>query len=392
MKLGDVKHVAVLGAGAMGHSIAELALLTGYTVSLYDIKDEIAEKGKSMIEWSLQKLLAKGKFTDDDYKRFMVNLSLTADFEEAVKNADLCIEAAPEIFDLKKKIFSELDDYAPRQAILTSNTSNMSITEIAAETRRPEKVAGTHFFNPPVIMPMVEIVTGEKTSRETIDILVHFMKTAGKKTILSRDSPGFICNRIMAPHLLYLQLLLDRKEYLPAKIDAAVLNTGMAIGPYELVDYLGLDVVYNSLKYLEKRLSKDYAPTPTLEKLVKEKKLGKKTGEGIYKWPEGARPEIDRSDPVDFNLMELVWIQINEAAKVLEEGVGNANDIDTGIKLGFDYPQGPFEVAEVTDLAELTAFLDGIADKYGKEVFRAHQWLRDGTLMDQVRGEYYEGD
>ncbi len=386
MKIEDIKYVTVIGAGAMGHSIAQVALMSGFRVFLYDINDEIVENGKLMIDWSLKKFVDKVKISEDDYKKFLNNLTLTTNLKEAVKYADLCIEAVPEKFDLKKKIFNDLDKLAPEHAILASNTSNMSITEIGSVTQRPGKVIGMHFFNPPVLMPIIEIVIGNKTSEETLKIMTDFTKKSNKTPIFSKDSPGFICNRIIAPGTLLLNLMLDRKEYPPEKIDAAALQLGSPIGPYQLQDYLGLDVVYDSMKYLSERLSKDYTPTPTMERLMKENKLGKKTGEGIYDWGVG-KPEIDTSDPADFDMMIPMRVQINEAAKILEEGIGTANDIDTGMKLAFTNPLGPFELAENINLAELTEFLDGLADKYGKEVFRAHKWIRNGTLMEHVKGD-----
>jgi enoyl-CoA hydratase/3-hydroxyacyl-CoA dehydrogenase len=208
----------------------------------------------------------------------------------------------------------------------------------------------------------------------------------GKVSIISKDSPGFICNRVMAPSMLLIQLMLDRKEYSPTKIDAAALNMGMIMGPYELLDYIGLDIVYDSSKSFAERLSLDYSPAQTISKLVKEKKLGRKTGEGIYKWlPGGKRPIIDRSDPADFDLMDLMRVQINEAVKVLEEGIATLHDIDRGVKLHYHNPWGPFELAEQMNLGELAEFLDKLADKYGKEVFRAHKWIRDKTLLERIK-------
>ncbi|MFW9996605.1 MAG: 3-hydroxyacyl-CoA dehydrogenase NAD-binding domain-containing protein [Candidatus Odinarchaeota archaeon] len=387
MKVDDIKHVAVIGAGDMGHGIAEVALMTGYTVSMYDIKEEFVERGKSRIDWSLQKLAEKARISESDYTKFMANLTTTVDIKEAVKKADLCIEAAPENLELKKKIFADLDKYSPKHAILASNTSNMSIDDIGAATSRPEKVAGLHYFNPPVMMQLIEIVKGKKTSDETIKVLVDFTKKSTKTPVVSKDSPGFIVNRINAPTMLFLQLMLDRKEFPPEKLDRAAMDMGMRMGPYELSDFVGLDIAYHSLKYLENRLDKDYAPTPTMEKLIKENKLGKKTGEGIYKWPEVGRPEIG-DEAADFDLMDMLRVQINEAAKVLEEGIAlrGSKDIDLGMKLGMNNPFGPFEMAENADLEELTQFMDGLADKYGKEVFRAHKWIRDGTLMEHAKG------
>ena len=386
MKLDDVKHVAVIGAGDMGHGIAEVALMTGYTVSLYDIKDEFVEKGKNRIDWSLKKFVEKARITENDYDKFMKNLSITTNIEEAAKNADLCIEAAPEILDLKIEIFGKLDKFAPKHAILASNTSSMSIDEIGAATKRPEKVVGLHYFNPPVMMQLIEITKGAKTSDETIKILVDFTKKALKDPVVcKKDSPGFIANRINAPTMLWMYLMYDNKEYEPAEVDRACMNMGMRMGIYELMDFTGLDISYHLLNYFGNRLHKDYKPPASLEKLFNDKNLGKKTGSGIYEWPEVGRPEIGEK-AADFDLMNMLRVQINEAAKVLEEGLTTAKEIDIALKKGFNNPFGPMELAETTDLKELTEFLDGLADKYGKEVFRAHDWIRDGSLPDRAKG------
>ena len=314
MKIDDIKHVAVIGAGDMGHGIAQVCLMTGYTVSMYDIKDEFVEKGKSRIEWSLNKLTEKARISEKDRDTYLGKLTISTNMEEVVKNADLCVEAAPENLDLKKKIFGDLDKYAPKHAILASNTSNMSITEIGEATKRPDKVAGLHYFNPPVMMQLIEIIKGEKTSDETINVLIDLAKKSTKNPVVSKDHPGFIVNRINAITMLLIHTMLEKKEYKPEEIDAAAMIMGMRMGPYELMDFVGLDVAYHSMNYLADRLDKDYTPTPSMKKLVDAGKLGKKTGEGIYKWPETGRPDIDRDAECDFDVMDLMRVQINEAA------------------------------------------------------------------------------
>ncbi|MHA2101612.1 MAG: 3-hydroxyacyl-CoA dehydrogenase NAD-binding domain-containing protein [Candidatus Kariarchaeaceae archaeon] len=385
MKIEDISKITLVGAGDMGHGIAEIALMAGYSVTLYDIKEDFVEKGKSRIDWSLKKLSEKARISQSDHQKFMNNLSTSINLEEAVKQADLVIEAAPENLELKIKIYTDLDNFSPKHAILASNTSNMSINELAKSTTKPEKVCGLHFFNPPVLMQLVEITKGEKTSDETIDIMIKFTKKLTKTPILcQKDSPAFIANRINAPAALYTQLLLDRNEYDPAKLDAKAMQMGMRMGPYELLDFTGADILYHSFNYFKDRLSPDYAPPQKLEKMIRDNKLGKKTGEGIYKWPIKGRPEIDTNNPADFDFMELAYIQINEAAKVLSEELATPKDIDLSMKLGYNHPAGPFEVAESIDLKELTNFLDRIADKFGKEIFRAHPWIRDGSLIDRI--------
>lgn len=380
MKLEDVTHIAVIGAGNMGHGITEVALLSGFSVFFHDITEEAIEKGKTLIDWSLRKFMKKEIISDQDYKALMSNLKITTNLKTAVSNADLIIEAVPEKLGLKKKLFREVDKLSPKHSIIASNTSTMSISELGTVTLKPDKVVGLHFPPPPVLAKMIEIIQGEKTSTETLQLAIAFTKKANKVPIISKDSPGFICNRIVAPSLLLLQLMLDLNEYPPAKIDAAAMNIGMKMGPYELLDYIGLDIIYHSSIYLAKHLSADYIAPPKIKKLVEENKLGKKTGEGIYKWPAEGRPKIDRSDPADFDIMDMMRVQINEAAKVLEEGIASAKDIDIGMKLHYNNPWGPFELARNVDLEELTSFLDSLAVKYDKKVFQAHKWIRDGTI------------
>ena len=381
----NIKRVSVIGAGHMGHGIAEVALLSGNFVSLVDINEETVAKGKSLIVFSLKKFLNKSQITEERYNELLENLETSTNLEKAVKKAQLCIEVVPEKVTLKKDIFRQLDKNSPKNAILASNTSTISITEIANFTQRPEKVVGIHFPPPPALAKVVEIIRGEKTAESTIKYAINFVKAGKKIPIIAKDSPGFICNRIMAPSMLLIQLMLDNKEFTPAKIDAKALNEKMVMGPYELLDYIGLDVVYDSSQYLARKLSSDYTPTQTISRLVKENKLGRKTGEGIYKWrPGGKRPIIDLSNQADFDLMDLMRVQINEAVKVLEEGIASVNDINIGMKLFYHNPSGPFEIVKQMNLSDLTLYLDGIAAKYGKEIFRAHKWIRDKSLFQRI--------
>ena len=385
LKEGNTKKIAVIGAGTMGHGIAEVALLSGYSVYLCDLNKEILEQAKSLIDWSLKKFLEKSRITENEYQKCLKNLTLTVDLEAAAKGTALCIEVVPERLNLKKEIFKKLDRFSPEDAILASNTSTMSISKIGEVTKRPDKTIGLHFPTPPQLAKVIEIVRGDKTSEETMKFAFDFVKKTKKAYIVSKDSPGFICNRIMAPSMLLMQLIFDHDEYSPAQIDAAALNGGMIMGPYELMDYLGLDVIHDSSYYLAEHLSKDYDLVPRLKKLVQEKKLGRKTGEGIYKWgPGGKRPNIDLSNPADFDLMVLMKVQVNEAIKVFEEKIATIQDINIGMKLHYHNPLGPFELLESMDLKDLTRTLDKLADKYGKEVFRTHKWIRDGSIKTRL--------
>lgn len=383
MKFNDIKNITMIGSGDMGHGIGELALIAGYNVCLYDIKQEFVDKGKNRIHWSLQKLAEKGKIPSVD---IINKVTTSTSIAEAVKDADVVIEAAPENLELKLKIFTDLEKYAPKGAILASNTSNMSINDIANTTARPDKVCGFHFFNPPILMRLVEITRGDKTANETIETMKQLGSKLGKTPVVcEKDSPGFIANRINAPAAYYTQLLLDREEYVPEELDAAAMNMGMKMGPYELLDYTGADILLDSFDYFRDRFSKEYDAPAKLKEMVKNNKLGKKTGEGVYKWPENGRPTIDLSKPADFDLTELLKIQVNEGVKVFAEGLATPKDIDNAMKLGYSLPVGPIEALDGMDLKELTTWLDSIADKYGKEMYRAHDWIRDGSIIERVK-------
>jgi len=211
MKVEDIKKIAVMGAGDMGHGIAEVALLAGYKVAMRDIEQRFVDKGLSRIKESLDKLVEKQKVTADNEKTMLGNIKTFVDIAESVKDADFVVEAVPEIMDLKKQVFQALDKAAPKHAILASNTSNMSITEIAAATTRPQQVVGFHFFNPAVLMKLVEVTKGEKTSEETMQVAYNLALKMNKAPIrVEKDSIGFVYNRIQAPSAVLLDLILER--------------------------------------------------------------------------------------------------------------------------------------------------------------------------------------
>jgi enoyl-CoA hydratase/3-hydroxyacyl-CoA dehydrogenase len=272
MKVDDVKKIAVMGAGVMGHGIAQVALLAGYKVALRDIEQRFVDKGVQGIKESLQKFYVnKNKITPEQMDKMLTEqLQPVVDIEKAVYDADVVIEVVPEDIGIKHSVFKELDKYAPKHAILASNTSMMSITKIAEVTNRPDKVVGMHFFNPPVIMKLVEIVKGEKTSEETMEVAFNLAKKLGKVPVrVEKDSTGFIVNRITAPNMALQLAILDRKLAQPEEIDAMMKQKAMMpMGPYELLDYVGLDVAYDTQQYCAQTLSPDYKPPQFLEQMV----------------------------------------------------------------------------------------------------------------------------
>ena len=381
MNIDDIKTVAVLGAGDMGHGIAEVALIAGYKVYLRDIKQEFVDRGVQRIHQSLTKLVEKGKVPPDHYEKIKAELLVPCvDLAEAVKEADLVIEAAPEIMSLKKEIFSAIDQAAPQHAILASNTSTMKITEIAGATKRPGKVVGLHYFNPAVLMKLVEVIRGDLTSDETMDIGVAFAQKNGKIAVrVEKDVPGFIVNRVQAPSGVLLSCILDAGKIEPEAVDATMRSLGMPMGPYETMDYTGLDIATHGSAYFAEAIHPDFTMGETVGNLVKAGKLGKKTGTGLFDWSAG-RPAIDLSKATPaFDPMDMVAVNANEAMRIIELGACQMEDIDTAIINATGNPMGLLALVKNVTPEDLAKRLNGLADKYGKEIFRPSKLILEGA-------------
>lgn len=377
----DVKKIAVIGAGAMGNGIAQVGIMAGYTVSMHDIEQRFVDKGVNTIKDSMAKFVSKGKLTEDQNKDALNRLIPTTDLKAAVQDADLVIEAVFEDLNLKKKIFADLDASAPAKTILASNTSSMSITQIASATKRPEKVVGMHFFNPAVLLKLVEVIYAKKSSEEAIRTTYDVAKKMGKiPVIVKKDSPGFIYNRVNAPTGLLLQLILDKGSPKPMQFDAAF-KAVMPMTPYELLDYVGLDIVMHTQKYYSETLSKDYTPRKALVDIVSLGNLGKKTGKGLYDWSAG-RPQIDTSNPTtEYDPTHMIALQVNEATKLLDEGVtSDPKDIDLAMANGGG-GIGPFTLAKSIGYDKLVARCNELADKFGIETFRPTKTMKEGKVQ-----------
>lgn len=376
----EIKKVAVMGAGDMGHGIAQIALMKGYKVALRDIEQRFIDKGVQGIKDSLEKFfVAKQKISPEQRDEMLKRLKTTVSIEEAVKDADFVIEAVPEVMDIKKSVFQDLDKFAPKDAILATNTSNMSITEIAGATKRPDKVVGMHFFNPAVRMKLVEVTKGKKTSEDTMQVTYDLATKMGKAPVrVEKDSPSFIYNRVNAPVMLLLELILEKKAVSPEEFDAAF-KAVLPMAPYELLDFVGIDVAYHSLKYLHDKLSPEYCST-ALEQKVNAGNLGKKTGKGFYDWSAG-RPTIDTSKATkEFGLNDLIALQVNEATKLLDEGVAkSAADIDNAIVNGGG-GFGPFQLAKGIGYPELTKRCEALAQKFNVKVFKPTDTMKKGKI------------
>jgi len=283
----DVKIVGVLGAGTMGNGIAQVAAQAGYQVIMRDIEDRFVDNGLKAIEKFLSKSVEKGKMTEEQKKGVTGRIKGTTRMED-LKNADLVIEAVFEDLAVKKNLFKQLDELTRKDAILTSNTSSMSITEIAVATKRPEKVAGMHFFNPAPLMKLVEVIRGFHTSDETIRTVMEITRKMGKEPVeVKKDTPGFIVNRLMIPHFIEAIRMLEEGVATAEDIDKAIkLGLNYPMGPFELMDLTGIDIAHHVTEYFYKELNKEskWSIPPLMKTMLRAGRLGRKTGGGWYKY------------------------------------------------------------------------------------------------------------
>ena len=288
-----MKNITVIGAGTMGNGIAHTFAQSGFNVSLVDISQEAIDRGLTTIGKNLDRMIAKEKISDADKKQTLDNINSFTSVTDGVKNADLIVEAATENLDLKLKIFQQMDDAAPANCILATNTSSISITQIAAVTSRPDKVIGMHFMNPVPIMKLVEIIRGYSTSDEVTKIIMELSEKLGKTPTEVNDYPGFVANRILMPMINEAIETLYNGVAGVEEIDT-VMKLGMAhpMGPLQLADFIGLDVCLSILNVMHDGFKNPkYAPCPLLVNMVMAGKKGVKSGEGFYDYSESRKAE-----------------------------------------------------------------------------------------------------
>jgi 3-hydroxybutyryl-CoA dehydrogenase len=281
----QIRQIAVLGAGTMGHGIAHAAMAGGYQTRMYDVAEASIEKGAAAIEAIIRKGIELGKVQASDADAMRTRLTTTTRIEDALDGVDFVIEAAPERVDLKLALLAEVDRLAPESAIVATNTSALSITEMAGSMKRPSRVAGMHFFNPVHRMKLIEIVRALESAPETLQVIEEVSRQMGKETVLVRESPGFITSRVNASIGNEAFYMLMEGVASARDIDKALkLGLNHPMGPFELVDLVGLDTRLSILEYLHKTMGEKYRPCPLLRQYVNAGRLGRKVGKGVYEY------------------------------------------------------------------------------------------------------------
>jgi len=282
----DIKKVAVIGGGTMGNGIVHVFAQNGFDVKLIETKQEFADRAINTIDKNLSRMVSKEKISESDKVATLERIQPLLSIPDGVKDADLIVEAVPESYDLKKKIFEQVDANAPSHAILASNTSSISITKLAAVTKRPEKFIGMHFFNPVPVMKLVEVINGLETEQAVTDLIMDTSRKLGKVPVPANDFPGFVSNRVLMPMINEAIFCVHEGVAEPVHVDE-VMKLGMAhpMGPLRLADFIGLDVCLDILHVLYDGFKDPkYRPCPLLVKMVDAGKLGDKTGEGFFKY------------------------------------------------------------------------------------------------------------
>ncbi|WP_150252943.1 3-hydroxyacyl-CoA dehydrogenase [Nocardiopsis deserti] len=391
--------VGVVGLGAMGAGIAEVFARAGFNVTGVEIDQAAVDRGRAHVDRSLSKAVDKGKLTEDERTGIDTRLTFTTSRED-LADADFVVEAVPERMDIKRDVFADLDRICPPGTILATNTSSLSVTEIAALTGRPDKVVGLHFFNPAPVMKLVEVVTTVSTSAETVDVVSEVAKRIGKTPVVVGDRAGFVANALLVPYINDAIRLYERKVATREEIDSSVQKAaGLPMGPLTLADLVGLDVCLAVMDVLwEEYRDQRYAASPLLRRMVAAGRLGRKSGQGFYAGtdeapeprPTGRYAQMVREEET-LDLGEVLLApQIDDALRMIGEGYASARDIDTAMRFGCGYPKGPTELLEERGAESVVTTLVAMGE-YGLTNIAVPAPLLMDQLPDAPEGEGHGG-
>jgi enoyl-CoA hydratase / 3-hydroxyacyl-CoA dehydrogenase len=365
-----LKNITVLGSGIMGHGIAQISAMAGYIVILRDIEKQFLDKAMEKVKWSLQKLSEKNKITDAQVDEYYNNITPVIDLKEAVKDADLIIEAVPEDYNIKKKVYKDLDEVSNNKSIYASNTSTLPITELSKLTKNPSKFIGVHFFNPPQLMKLVEVIPGSDTDPEITNEISNFVKQLKKTPILcKKDVVGFIVNRVFIPLVHEAAYCLDRDNVPMTVIDSAVkYKLDFPMGIFELADYTGIDVIYKATQEMSSRDKKVIMPHPKIKELYDLKQFGQKSGQGFYEYKGDKYERIDLSEEKasKYDPLSILGVASNNAAWLITNQVCTKEDLDSALNLGMGLKTSLFKLAEKFGVSKIVNELIKLEEKYGE--------------------------
>jgi enoyl-CoA hydratase/3-hydroxyacyl-CoA dehydrogenase len=366
----SINKITVLGSGVMGHGIAQVSAMAGYSVVLRDIEQSFLDKAMEKIRWSLNKLVEKQKLSQADAERIFSRITPVVDLKKALSGADLLIEAVPEDMGLKKKVYSEVDSMAEQRTLYASNTSTLPITEMAALTSRPDRFIGLHFFNPPQLMPLVEVIPGNRTNAGMVDMAMDFIRKVGKQPVLCRkDVAGFIVNRVFIPLVHEAVYCMERDGATMTQIDSAVkFRLSFPMGIFELADYTGLDVIQKATVEMHSRDKKVILPHPRVRQLFEEKNLGQKTGRGFYEYKgdKYERINLTEQEAATYDPIKLLAVAANNAAWLITNGVCSKEELEKALKLGMGLKKELFATVQEFGPQNVVRTLNDLAAKYGQ--------------------------
>jgi len=365
----EIKNITVLGSGIMGHGIAQVSAMAGYNVVLRDIEQPFLDKAMEKIKWSLDKLVSKEKISENERDEIFSRIKPIVDLKDAVHDCDLVIEAVPEIMELKKKVYAELDKVASDQVVFASNTSTLPITEIANTISRPKKFIGIHFFNPPQLMKLVEVIPGQETSDDITNLTINFVKSVNKTPVTCRkDVPGFIVNRLFIPLVHEACYVMERQKIQQMEIDSAVkFRLGFPMGIFELADFTGLDVIHKATVEMHMRDKKVILPHTSIEQLFNEKKLGQKSGEGFYKYSDDKyeRIQLSEESAQKCDPTQIIANILNNAAWLVTNNASDIDEIEKAASLGLGLKKPLFDTAKEIGIKKIVEELKELSKKHG---------------------------
>ncbi len=374
----EINKITVLGSGIMGHGIAQISAMAGFDVTLRDVDTKFLDSAMGKIKWSLDKLVEKQKITQADSETIYSRIHPVVDLRQALSGADLLIEAVPEDMELKKKVYLDVDKNSDLKTIYASNTSTLPISEISSLTNRSNRFIGLHFFNPPQLMKLVEVIPGVTTDQEIVKVGMDFVKRVGKEPVLcSKDVPGFIVNRIFIPLVHEAAYCLDRDGPSMTQLDSAVkFRLSFPMGIFELADYTGLDVIHKATSEMYSRDKKVIFPHPRIRELFEQGKYGKKSGSGFYSYggEQYERVSLSEEDSKAYDPIKLLSVALNNAAWLITNKVCTLEDLEIALKLGMGLRNPLFRTGEQFGIKRVIDTLQDLHAKYG-DFYKADDYL-----------------